>query len=309
MSIRLLQTGFMAILAIPCIDTHAGPYSPPAGTEGSEAIHMDLTLFTGWAVGWTNYQVGAETDPTWQTPMNALGKAEGSFSNIVSLGAGGSITMIFDPPITDGPGPDFAVFENSINHTFLELAFVEVSADGTNFHRFPSHSLTPSLVPSFGSIDARDISGLAGTFIQGFGTPFDIAELPPTPEYNLNQVRWVRLIDIIGDGPTLDSLGNKIFDPTPTVQSAGFDLDAIGVIHFALMTELTADRNDVRVLFDAPTNRMYHVEFTSDLTQPDQWTIISEFIYGDNASHSMIHENPFAGAGAYRVVINLLSSL
>ena len=306
MSIRLFQTGYTALLAIACVDAHAGPYSPPAGTEGSEAIHLDSKLFTGWAVGWTNYQVGPEADPIWQHPTNALGKAKGTFSDIVSLGAGGSITMIIDPPITDGPGPDFAVFENTINHTFLELAFVEVSADGLHFHRFPSHSLTPGPVPSFGSIDVSDISGLAGTFLQGFGTPFDLADLSPSPGSNLNQIRWVRLIDIIGNGLTVDSFGNKIFDPTPTVQSAGFDLDAIGIIHFAPTTALTADRNGIRVCFDAPTNRIYHVEFTSDLTQPDRWTIISDFINGDNTSHAMIHSNPFAGAGAFRIVVHFV---
>jgi len=312
MSIRLLQTGFMAILAIACLDTDAGPYSPPAGTDGSEAIHMNSELITGWAIGWTNYQIGARANPEWQILTNALGKADGTSFDIVSLGAGGSITMLFDPPITDGPGPDFAIFENAFNHAFLELAFVEVSTDGTNFHRFPSHSLTPDPDPDpgspFVSIDASDLAGLAGTFVQGFGTPFDIADIPLPPACNLTQVRWVRLIDIIGDGLTLDSLGNKIFDPTPTEGSAGFDLDAIGVIHFDLTTALTADRSGVRVWFDAPTNRMYHVEFTSDLTQPDQWTVISEFIYGDNASHSMIHANPFAGAGTYRIVVNFIPS-
>jgi len=39
----------------------------------------------------------------------------------------------------------------------------------------------------------------------------------------------VRIIDIIGDGTFIDSESNVIYDPYPTVSSAGFDLDAVGV--------------------------------------------------------------------------------
>jgi hypothetical protein len=48
---------------------------------------------------------------------------------------------------------------------------------------------------------------------------------------DLQHIRFVRIVDIIGNGATPDSRGWPIFDPTPTVGSGGFDLDAIGVIH------------------------------------------------------------------------------
>ena len=59
-------------------------------------------------------------------------------TTVVSLGDGGSITLTFAHPLSDGTGPDLAVFENAFNDTFLELAFVEVSSDGANFVRFPA---------------------------------------------------------------------------------------------------------------------------------------------------------------------------
>ena len=55
---------------------------------------------------------------------------------VVSLGEGGTITLRFEPPISDGDGDDFAVFENSVVEGFLELAEREpdrvrvIDADG-----------------------------------------------------------------------------------------------------------------------------------------------------------------------------------
>ena len=54
-----------------------------------------------------------------------------------------------------------------------------------------------------------------------------VAAKRPKSEKN-NQVR---LVDIVGDGTYQDSSGDVIYDPFPTAESAGFDLDAIGVIH------------------------------------------------------------------------------
>ena len=120
----------------------AGPYPPAAGESGSTAIHMDDTAFVGWATGWENYNVGSNVDAQWQTPEEALGKAVGDSYDIVSLGRGGEITLTFDTPIVDGPGWDFATFENGFGDTFLELGYVEVSSNGTDFFRFPNDSLT-----------------------------------------------------------------------------------------------------------------------------------------------------------------------
>lgn len=212
----------------------AGPYAPAAGEPGSTAIYKDDPSFVEWATGWENYNVGSNVDATWQTPQKALGKAVGTSYDIVSLGRGGQITMTFDTPIADGEGWDLAVFENSFSDTFLELGYVEVSSNGTDFFRFDNDSLTSSPVGGFGSVDPTNITGLASKYKQGYGTPFDLAELANvSPMLDINNVGYVKILDIVGDGSYYDTSGDVIYDPYPTVGSAGFDLDAIGVIHTA----------------------------------------------------------------------------
>lgn len=205
----------------------AGPYAPAAGQSGSTAIYKDDPGFVDWATGWRDYIVGSNCDLTWQTPEKALGKATGTSYDICCLGNGGSIIMTFASAIADGPGADFAIFENGVTDTFLELAYVEVSADGQNFVRFPNRSLTASSVGAFGAVDPTNIVGLGCKYRQGYGEPYDLADV------GLSQILYVQLVDIIGDAAhnNLDSDGYLIYDPTPTVGSGGFDLDAIGVIH------------------------------------------------------------------------------
>jgi hypothetical protein len=204
----------------------AGPYAPAAGQPGSTAIAKDSPSITAWATGHVNYAQGAGVSTQFGDPTKAYGLAEGNNFDIVSLGDSGQITLTFAKPITDGAGADFAVFENSFNDTFLELAWVEVSSDGTNFVRFANHSLTANLVSFLGgSIDPTNVDGLAGKYRAGFGTPFDLADV------GLAQVTHVRLVDIIGDGTAFDSDSHVIYDPFPTSGSAGFDLDAVGVIN------------------------------------------------------------------------------
>lgn len=213
-------------------NVHAGPFAPAAGVIGSTAIAKDSPSFVAWASGWRDYVVGSDAAASWQTPAKALGKAVGDSFDIVSLGNGGRITLTFDKPIVNGNGYDFAVFENSFNDTFLELAWVEVSSNGSDFFRFNNYSYTPKAVGAFGAVDPTNIHGLAGKYKQGFGTGFDLAELIGISGLlDINNIGYVRLLDIVGNGSELDSLGNKIYDPYKTTGSAGFDLDAIGVIH------------------------------------------------------------------------------
>ena len=63
-----------------------------------------------------------------------------STSYAVALGQGGTATLTFAQPITNGPGYDFAVFGNGFSDghpEWVKPAFVEVSSDGVNFFRFP----------------------------------------------------------------------------------------------------------------------------------------------------------------------------
>jgi len=208
----------------------AGPYPPAAGQSGSTAIYKTDSVLKSWATNVYNYSPGSNVDPRWQNITNALGPAEGTSTDICCLGRGGSITLEFNPPIADGPGNDFATFENSFNNTFLELGWVEVSIDGSTFYRFPNTSLTASPVGGFGAVDPTDITGYCSKYKQGWGTPFDLADLSVTL---FNPIKYVRIVDIVGDGSCTDSNSNVIYDPYPTVGSSGVDLDAIGVINQA----------------------------------------------------------------------------
>jgi hypothetical protein len=215
----------------------AGPFAPAAGQPGSTAVPKDSPTIVGWATGYLDYLPGSNVDAVFQTPAKALGPAVGDSLDVVVLGDAGRITLTFAKPITNGSGADFAVFENSFSDGFLELAWVEVSSNGIDFARFAGVSLTPSPVSAFGVVDPTNITGLAGKYRQGFGAPFDLADLLPDAKVDVNAITHVRLVDIVGDGNTFDdwpaALGgpNRIYDPHPTQISGGFDLDAVGVIH------------------------------------------------------------------------------
>lgn len=226
-----------------------GPYPPAAGQDGSTAIAKDSSIIQSWATGvdvmrgyiqindTTIYAAGSNR-ATFGSPSNALHIAEGNSMNIVSLGDGGTATLTFDRLIVDGPGTDFAVFENSFGDTFLELAFVEVSSDGINFSRFPSVSLTPTdtQIGPWDEIDPTNIHNLAGKYRQGYGTPFDLSDLTYDPLVDINSIRFVRVTDVVGAidpaFATYDSQGNIFNDPFPTpFDSGGFDLDGVAVIN------------------------------------------------------------------------------
>ncbi|MGB0759173.1 MAG: DUF4465 domain-containing protein, partial [Rubripirellula sp.] len=210
----------------------AGPYAPAAGQVGSTAIAHDDAAIIGWASGYENYQPGSAVDIDFQVPENAIGQAEGTVADAVTLGRNGQITLVFSTPIRNGFGSDFAVFENSFSDTFLELAYIEVSSDGENFFRFENDSRTPSPVGAFGDVDPTNVHNLAGKYRRGYGTPFDLDELQGTsPLLNTAAVTHVRVVDIVGDGSALDTSGDVIYDPSPTVGSAGFDLDGVGVLN------------------------------------------------------------------------------
>jgi len=222
----------LALSFVGASQAWAGPFPPAAGQEGSTAVSMHDERFVAWATGWTNFVEGTQLDAYWAEPGRALGPATGDAFDVVSLGNGGHLTMTFSTPIVNGPGHDFAVFGNSFNDHFLELAFVEVSSDGTNFFRFHNESLTPEAVPFWGAhMDPTLIDGLAGKYRVGYGMPFDLEELKGvSPLLDVHDVRFVRLVDIIG-GSATDSVGRIIYDPSPTTGSAGFDLEAVGVLN------------------------------------------------------------------------------
>jgi hypothetical protein len=226
------------VLATLAPAVHAGPYADAAGKPGSTAVSKDSTAIAAWAVAYTDYLPGPNVSASFATAAEALGPATGVATDVVSLGDRGRITLTFGGLIVDRPGADFAVFENSFSDTFLELAWVEVSSDGTHFFRFPGFSFTPGPVGGFGAVDPTNVDGLAGKYRGGFGTPFDLALLASVPGLNVQAVSHVRFVDIVGDGSVFDNFPtafggpNPIYDVHPTVASGGFDLDGVGVMHF-----------------------------------------------------------------------------
>jgi hypothetical protein len=274
----------------------AGPYPPAAGKAGSDAISKDDPAFVNWASGYSNITYGTDVDATWKTPAKALGKATTDAFDIVSLGNKGTMTLWFPNPIADGPGADFAVFENSFDDSFLELAYVEVSSDGVNFFRFPSVSLTAAKVGGFGSVDPTNLSGLAGKYRGGYGTPFDLAGLAGSPLLDKGNVCFVRIVDIKGDGSEQDSAGRVIYDPYPTIGSAGFDLDAIGVIHqsedFRILRMEKSEQGILLEWQSNPANR-YRVETSPDLAV---WTSL-ETIPGSLTTGTLSKIEPADAAG------------
>lgn len=226
--------------------SNAQSYPPPAGQTGSTAIISTSSVFVAWATDATivrgKQDISNASSPlaTFGTASLATGAPSGSTLDVVSLGDGGSATVTFAQPITNGTGYDFAVFENSFSDTFLELAFVEVSSDGVNFFRFPSHSQTQTTtqIGGFGSVDCRYLNNLAGKYKINYGTPFDLSDVPNNALLNKSAITHVKVIDVVGSinatYATYDSYGNKINDPfTTPFASSGFDLDAVGVINQA----------------------------------------------------------------------------
>lgn len=220
----------------------AAQYAPAAGVPGTTAIYKDSSVFISWATQ-CNVVRGLQDVSNSSFGYASVGDSSMALgiagsNGTVSLGDGGYATMTFLNPVADGPGWDFAVFENSFSDSFLELAFVEVSSDGVNFFRFPAHSLTDTSVQtnSFGATDPTKINNLAGKYRNYYGTPFDLAEMANIHDLNIESITHIRVVDVIGTvAPqycTRDTANNPVNDPWPTAfASGGFDLDAIGVIH------------------------------------------------------------------------------
>jgi len=273
-------------------------YEPAAGQAGTAAVHMDDAELIDWAAGWTGYNVGTGCNPEWQTPGNAVGKASGITTEIVCLGRGGEITMTFDTRIGNGAGSDFAVFENSFDDSFLDLGYVEVSSDGVNFFRFRNHSMTTNPVPFFGgAVDPTAIDGYCSKYRAGYGTPFDLDELKDaSPLLDVNNVKYAKIVDIPGDGSCTDSFGNVIYDPYPTTNSAGVDLDAVGVLHTSHVVASSAGPNGSI----SPDGTVYVAENTdrSFTITPDAHYHIADVLV-DEVS---------VGAGSPVVVTNVTSN-
>jgi len=291
-------------------------FAPAAGQNGTTAIDKDSSVFVNWGYFVTSINLGPE-DLSQNSPFvgfgaisNVLGPAEGNSFDVLSLGDGGDITIHFQYPIFNGPGNDFAVFENSVWDDFLELAFVEVSTDGQNFVRFPSTSLTQTIsqVATFGLLNPTEIHNFAGKYRQGFGTPFDLSDLSDSTGINLDSINYVRIIDVVGSidpqYASYDHLGTIVNDPFPTpFESSGFDLDAIGVIHQNNIYA-SVDQNDIRFeIYPNPASDYLNISVERSNYQVQLFDLNSKLVYSakDVELINVTHLN----SGIYFLILNL----
>ncbi|MDB2657296.1 T9SS type A sorting domain-containing protein [Crocinitomicaceae bacterium] len=286
----------IVIFLATCLSTGAfAQFDGAALTPGSLAIDKDSSAIIAWANyceverGWLDISNKALGLASYGTDDLGTGYVNGL--DVVSLGDSGIATLSFNPSIADGPGPDFAIFENSFSHNFLELAFVEVSSNGVDFYRFPAISNFPdtSQIGPFDAIsDPTRLHNLAGKYRSTFGTPFDLNELDTIQELNINQITHVRIVDVVGSvNPSFGSQdinGNYINDPFPTpFPSGGFDLDGVAVLHQGPLSneELTSEGvsiypNPVR------SGSAIQIQSSAEITSIQIFNLMGSLIYQGN---------------------------
>ena len=246
---------------------HADPLSDPNAVVNP--------IFKGWATAVVDYEPAPGVDGIWADPNYALGPATGDRLDIVSLGdlnrqqiddglLSGQITLSFEEPIRQQDGYEFVVFENGFTSDvsletgsvaglmFAELGYVEVSSNGIDFARFPSVSLAPEPLGSYGTLEISNVYNLAGKHPNGTGTPFDLQEIAGEPNVisglvDINDIRYVRIVDIPGSGDFYDqavthinpasgpvrkyySDNHPIYDAWVTFGSGGVDVEGVGVL-------------------------------------------------------------------------------
>lgn len=166
--------------------------------------------------------------------------------DVLSLGAGGQVTVGFEVTIVDAPGADFTVYENGFvaggsGDVFAEVARVEVSTDGLVFARFPAHYVDPGALTNWGAYvglvgGTPCLANVLTNAIDPFdpvvsgGDAFDLAELAGDPavlsgQVDLHAIHFVRLLDVAP---------GELDDDGHVIQDAGAaDIDAVAVIHHA----------------------------------------------------------------------------
>lgn len=246
-----------------------GPFAPAAGLAGSTAIHKDSSIIKAWGDsiyverGFLDIAHKSLGRVSYGDSLLPLGPADGQ---VISLGDSGRATYVLSTPLVDQEGAEFALFENSFSDVFLEFAFVELSADGQNFYRFPAICLLDSTpqTGAFGSSEPSRVKNLAGKYRGDYGQPFDLADIPP-----IDTVRYIRVVDVIGsiNAPWVnrDSQGRPINDPYPSAfASGGFDLDALAILHQPQLSK--PDRPLTGPVFPNPASREVRVRDAQSLS-------------------------------------------
>lgn len=144
--------------------------------------------------------------------------------DVLSLGVGGEIVLGFgEHTAVDGPGPDFVVFENAFyaggdpSMPFAEPGEVSVSEDGDTWVSFECTKETDGGTAFMGCAGVSPTLEFEADMLLPIdpaktgGDAFDLADV------SVREARFIRIRDLSDAGAP---------------PSAGFDLDAIGIIHY-----------------------------------------------------------------------------
>lgn len=315
--IRSLKYIFASGFFIPAVSySGLAQFHPAAGQPGTSAMYKDSSAFVAWATGCTVVRGWQNVDNTSAGYASAgdstMGTAMAGVNGTVSLGDGGSATCTFASALRNGPGYDFAVFENAFGDHFLELAFVEVSSDGINFFRFPatSNRQTNVQADSFDTEgEASEYNNLAGKYRVFYGTPFDLEELNGISGLDVNHVTHVKIIDVVGSinstYASLDQFSNIINDPWPTeFPTGGFDLDAIGVIHNQTTDMTEHGMKDLFSIYPNPCDNILH--FSGLSVSPEKISIADlsgKVVLEKNNSHQNSIDISMLESGVYCISV------
>jgi hypothetical protein len=296
-------------------------FDPQVLFGSTKAIYRDSSMIKGWATvcnvsrGWQNYLDTSLGKATVGSEFYGTLKADGS---VISLGDSGIAILQFDNPISDKEGPDFCVFENGFtlgnaqSDSHMELAFVEVSSDGIHYVRFPATSYIDTTVQlgNFDGSNATLVDGLAGKYVSGYGTPFDLNIFAALSSINIGKITHVKLIDVVGNKdaqyPARDKNGRKIIDPWPTPFAAsGFDLDAVGVINQLYATNVL-EKEEPSISFYPNPVKMGENIMLNNLKNNAQISLVNklgeEVFYSVSNNQKVIETNNFE-AGIYVLTV------
>jgi len=237
------------LLAVTLLVILAAPVRAQIVDSGqiNEEIERTDDRILSWATGvvdfergWVNYLDEKAGRVSFGDPKDPLGPNGEPFS----LGDGGWITFSFLEPVGDGDGIDLAVFENGFESgggVYMELGFVEVSSNGTDFVRLPNLARRETQPGAFEGSFSEDFYNLAGNFVGGTGIDLGDLLIDPDPlvidgTVDLGNIQFVRVRDVIGDiagpGTTFDSHGRAVADPFPTpFASGGMDITGVALLN------------------------------------------------------------------------------
>jgi hypothetical protein len=171
---------------------------------GWNSAHAGLPKDDPFADVLVSYEPGVGQEPGYFHSLTALGSPErytgeifdfplvvSAFNppfgtdEIVSLGAGGHITLMFNTPVTDDPnnlyGIDLLIFGNTGFIDSVGTAaglfgndggIVEVSVDGTNWVTIPK-VIADGPIPTLGYLDSGEYDAVPGRVPTDFTRPFD----------------------------------------------------------------------------------------------------------------------------------------